>query len=76
MFAGPQNPQKDLLTDNQKKVKSDSPNKDKEPEEEVESSGCCSSLTRYFSVKHYQKYFDVTTNQVLLRIFKAIVPFS
>ena len=59
-----------LLSSAQKQNKSDGTG------ENDDDDACCYACTKYCRVRHYQKYFDVTTKQVWVRIFKAVVPFS
>ena len=44
-----------LMSGDQKKNRSDGM-------ELADDDGCCGSCCKYFRIKHYQKYFDVTTS--------------
>jgi hypothetical protein len=58
-----------LLNSAQKYLRSENANPaDGEQSKELagDEDACCYSVTRYFRVSHYKKYFDVTTNQVIV----------
>ena len=63
----------EFLSKDQRSFMSDSVN---EPPKKSESRGFFSRMLSCCTVEHYRQYFDVTQEQVILRITKALFPFS
>jgi hypothetical protein len=66
---------KDLLSTKQKLEKSDAFNLESPSKDNISDKGRPKGITRFCKVRYYQKYFDVTTSQILTRLRKSIFPF-
>lgn len=64
---------KNLMTSEQKKNKSDDLEGKQQPDfKDPKLKG----ITRFCKIRYYQKYFDVTTGQIIKRVFKAMFPWD
>ena len=65
---------KDLLSDEQKKNKSDQESHGLQQPDYKQPRP--KGITRFCQVRYYQKFFNVTTSQILKRVFQAMFPWD